>query len=390
MKKVIIYRSSLLARSETFIRQQALALREWQPVLLGERTVPDGLNLDGLQVELLNEPRRSLVADYHYRLCRRMSMPHQATTRKIAALGADLIHVHFGIDAVDVWPQLRKLGLPVLVTLHGYDINVRRDWWESGNGGEHMRTYPRKLLELAENPIVHFIAVSNAIRDSSITYGIHPQKLTVNYIGVDTDVFAPSQPSVAHRARRILFVGRLVEKKGVDFLLHAFRLVKNNMPEAELAIVGNGPLQEALSDLAKDLQIDVEWLSSLQPDGVREQMRQARVLCAPSVTAANGDAEGLPTVIMEALSCGLPVVTSQTGGCGESTVDGVTGFRTPEGDAELIARRLELLLANDALAEEMSKSAREHCLDNFSIRRCTASLEARYQDALPAQGDRGG
>ena len=77
----------------------------------------------------------------------------------------------------------------MLVTLHGYDININRGWWEAGYGGPAMRNYPKRLLELASHPRVSFIAVSEAIRRRAISYGIPEEKITVRYIGVDTSKF---------------------------------------------------------------------------------------------------------------------------------------------------------------------------------------------------------
>src|SRR5690606_12677303 len=128
-------------------------------------------------------------------------------------LQADLVHAHFGIDATDIWPSVKKAGLPMLVTLHGYDINIDREWWEDGHEGLRRRVYPQRLLTMAKDPKVHFIAVSQAIKKRAIEFGITPEKITVSYIGVDTDRFKPAGLPLSERKRRVLFVGRMVEKK---------------------------------------------------------------------------------------------------------------------------------------------------------------------------------
>jgi glycosyltransferase involved in cell wall biosynthesis len=141
------------------------------------------------------------------------------------AVSHPLLHAHFGVDAITAWPVAKALDLPMIVTLHGYDINICRKWWEAGYGGRVMRKYPSRLLDLAKEPRVRFIAVSEAVRRRAMSYGIPAEKLRVHYIGVDTKKFAPGDRSVVERERRVLFVGRLVEKKGYEYLIRASALV---------------------------------------------------------------------------------------------------------------------------------------------------------------------
>jgi glycosyltransferase involved in cell wall biosynthesis len=107
----------------------------------------------------------------------------------------------------------------------------------------------------------------------------------------------------------------------------------------------------------------------------------------PSVTASNGDAEGLPTVLLEAQACGVPVVTSALGGK-EGVVDGVTGFIFPEKDVKALANRLCDLLGNDDLVARMSAAGPEHVRQNFDILKCTSLIEAYYDEILSKQSDR--
>ncbi len=173
--------------------------------------------------------------------------------RSLEAEAPCLVHAHFGPDALDAWPLARALNLPMLVTLHGYDINTYRDWWEAGKGGPAMRTYPRRLLNLAEQPGVGFVAVSEAIRQRAIEFGIPGQKITVNYIGIDTSKFTPGGIPIAQRPPHVLFVGRLVEKKGCRYLIEAMSTVQREVPGARLIVVGDGPLRQSLEQLAQRL-----------------------------------------------------------------------------------------------------------------------------------------
>lgn len=379
IRKVIIYRSQLLALSETFIRQQALALRHWHPVLVGERRLDDGLDLDGLDVRLLRNPSNRL-ADFHYRLCRFARLPHHPTIRKLQKIGARLVHVHFGTDAVDIWPNVRALRLPMVVTLHGFDINIYREWWEAGHGGKRQRNYPRHLLQLAREPTVRFIAVSKAIRTRAIEYGIPAEKVIVRHIGVDINSFQPEAVPIVKRRKRVLFVGRLVEKKGTVYLIHAFAIVQSRIPDAEVVIAGDGPLRADMERLATKLNISARFLGAISNDVVKQEMDKARIFCLPSVLASNGDAEGFGMVILEAQACALPVVTSARGGASEGIVEGKTGFRFIEGDSAMLAERLITLLEDVAMLSRMSVAATEFIRHNFDLRRCTQDLEKYYDE----------
>lgn len=108
-------------------------------------------------------------------------------------------------------------------------------------------------------------------------------------------------------------------------------------------------------------------------------MDKARILCLPSVCAKNGDREGLPTVIMEAQSCGIPVVTSAHGGATEGIIHEETGFAFAEKDIHSLAQYLTKLLTDDELANKMSKKAQDFARNRFGIRKCTQKLEAFYE-----------
>jgi len=269
------------------------------------------------------------------------------------------------------------LDLPVLVTLHGYDINTERQWWESGRGGFVLRQYPQGLLAMARDPRVHFIAVSHAIRERAIEVGIPPEKISVNYIGVDTRRFVPGGPPLAQRDE-VLFVGRLVEKKGCRYLIEAFGQVQDRFPDARLVIVGTGPQEPRLHALAQQLGVRVEFPGSLSPREVRERLLRARVFCLPSITARNGDAEGLGIVLLEAQAAGVPVITSARGGAEEGIVHGSTGFAHAEKDVGALRDGLAALLGNDELATRFGLDGRRHVVEHMDIRDCVARLETIY------------
>jgi glycosyltransferase involved in cell wall biosynthesis len=381
---VLVYRNELLPRSETFIKEQVLAYRRWRGVLIGRRRL-SALPLHGLDVRLLSPVASSPISRLWWKVSRTMGAIPAPVAALLKREAPALIHAHFGPDAVQAAEIARALDIPMVATLHGYDINIRREWWEEGHRGEWFRHYPARLLELAQRPRTHFVAVSEAVRRRAIEFGIAPEKITVRYIGVDVMRFAPTRPPAGGEERCVLFVGRLVEKKGCEILIRAFADVQKAAPDVALIIVGDGELRKELESLANRLEVRARFCGALTNDEVRRALQVATVYCQPSVTAGNGDAEGLPITLLEAQASGVPVVTSAHSGSVEAIREGETGFSFPERNHQSLATRLVTILANPPLRDSMAKAAHLHAMRSFDIRECTARLEGLYDSF--AQGE---
>jgi len=369
MKNVLVYRADLLHYSETFIKEQLLSYSGWAPTLIGERIV-HGIPLDGIKVRLVGSSR-----------LRKFGIPFPAVSR-LKSEAATLLHVHFGIDAVTFWPIAKRLDIPVVITLHGYDINIYREHWQQL---DFVRNYPDRLLTISRRPNVYFVAVSAAIRQRAIEFGIPADRIVVRYVGIDPSRFSFSGKPIHERRRRVLFVGRFVEKKGGEILIKAYARVRASVPDAELVMVGDGQLTQRLKELAQQLNVPVEFTGRLPSTEVKKQMDEARVFCLPSLVAANGDAEGMGMVILEAQACGVPVVTSARGGATEGINEGVTGLAFAEGDIVALSEHLISLLTDDARAKSMSRSAPNFIAGKFDIHQCTRLLEDFYEEITQEQ-----
>lgn len=370
MKKLVVLRKSLLPISETFIKEQFLNLKNWDGILIGENKVTNGLDLNGVnyiiygntsQDRILNEGERD---------------PNLVET--ILNINPDLIHVHFSIQAVQNWESIKNLKTPIVITLHGYDITIYKEHWHNQKN-KSQNSYPEKLILLSKEPNVYFIAVSEAIKKRAIEYGINEKKITVKYIGIDTNKFKINNKDIKER-KKILFIGRLVEKKGIIYLLQAYLLVCQRLPSIshELVVAGDGKQYTEAVHFAEENNLNVKFLGAISHEEVYRQLSTARVFCLPSICAKNGDREGLPTVILEAQAVGIPVITSAHGGATEGIIDGVTGFSFPEKNVEELARLLIKLLKNDELVEKMSAEAVKFVRNKFDISECTKKLELLY------------
>ena len=387
VRRVLVCRCALLPQSETFIKEQILACSRWQPVLVGTHRVP-GLDVEQLDTRMLYDSQASpsMPVKAYRKLIGQLDLAPRSIVRRLQEEGAAVVHVHFGTDAVVYWPFLRRLGLPVLVSLHGYDIQIERSWWESGAGGWLMRNYPQRLLAMGRHPLVRFIAVSAAIRERAIEYGLPAARIRTAHIGIDCRKFVAGTDAITTRSPRVLFVGRLVEKKGCEYLIRAMKSLQGRVPEAELVVAGDGPQRGALERLAITLAVKARFLGSVPHEEVQRQLAQARVFCLPSVRAANGDAEGFGLVILEAQACGVPVVTSAVGGAQEGIRDGVTGYSFAERDVTGLASKLTRLLTDDSLASAMSLAAPGFVRQHFDNAVLTERLEALYDSAATTVG----
>jgi glycosyltransferase involved in cell wall biosynthesis len=272
------------------------------------------------------------------------------------------------------------LGLPVLITIHGTDINTYKSWWESGKEGILNKGYPNKLLNITKDPRVHSLAVSQSIKDRAIEFGIPEEKISVEYIGVDVERFKTSGLPLNKRSNKILFVGRMIENKGPLVLLDALKSVINKVPDATLTMIGDGPLLEEAKKVADEYALPVNFLGAQPTEKVIDELNQSKVFCLPSYTLPSGKSEGMPIVTLEAQSCGVPVVTSARGASTEGIIDGVTGFRFKEMCIEELSHRLVNVLVDEAFMLTASESCRDFICDRFDINLCNQSLERIYDE----------
>ncbi len=358
--RVLIFRSELLPASETFIAAQAGALQRYQPVFAGLRRSRYGLPLAPLLLPRLHLPGGALLAP--------------TLARAARAQAAALVHAHFALDAAEALPLRRALKLPLVVTLHGYDV-MRADAAHAKT--RRGRTYLRRRAQLWSEAAL-FVCVSEAIRQRALERGFPAAKLRVLPIGVDTQAFAYGQ-SLTGEAR-VLFVGRLVAKKGCEILIQAMEQVQRKLPNAQLLMAGDGPERLRLQALAARCTHGTRFLGAQSREEVQRLMASARCLAAPSVTAADGDAEGLPIVLCEALALGLPVASTVHSGVPELVQHGQSGLLSTEGDVDGLARHLLALCMDDGLTERLRAAGRMRVEQAFNLQRQTEMLEEIYDE----------
>jgi colanic acid/amylovoran biosynthesis glycosyltransferase len=371
MPTVVIFRDRLLPFSETFIRSQVRSLSKFSAIYAGCRRVP-GLELSANPVVVLANGALGRVEEILFKTA-------GWSPRMAARLGKYepvILHAHFGPDGVTALPLARRLNIPLVVTFHGFDANLGDDAFSASRWG---RRYLRRRGALKQNA-AGFIAVSEFILRRLLEQGFPREKIRVHYIGVDTSGFQP-EPTVA-RSKTVLFVGRLIEKKGCEYLIRAMEDIQREMPDAELVVVGDGPLLESLERQAQVRLRRYRFLGAQSADDVRKWMRSAAVLCVPSIVAASGDAEGLPISLMEAQSSGLPVVGFASAGIPEAISHDETGYLAHEKDWRALSGYLARLLQDRELWAKFSLAGRERIKKMFDLRSQTAKLERIYEELM--------
>ena len=364
-RTAVIFRKRLLPWSETFIGAQVGAMARYHPVLAGYSRDSRGAKyLEGREVLVLDE--HSAFPALERGLLKLGRVPRR-WLRAIAATGPSLVHAHFGTNAPPAAHIARKLGVPLIVTYHGVDItSVPRTDAQRHRRQEVFRSADRVLA------VSRFIA--RAVRDA----GCPPEKIVVHYIGVDTEFFSPSDRPRA--SSQVLFVARLVPKKGLIHLIRALERVRTMVPDVELLVAGDGPLRAELEREASGRGVRATFLGVQTPAQVRELMRGATLLCGPGVVASTGDAEGLGIIFLEAQAVGLPVIASTSGGIAEGIVDGETGLLHAPGNEEMLAEHLTTLLTDPDRCRHMGEAGRAHVVRTFDLRRQTRALEGLYDD----------
>ncbi len=376
MKTILIYRQALLPISETFIEAQAGALRLYKPQFAG--LLPAARSLPLAPGAMLLSRSRSLASHGRTALYKSAGIAPRFHQR-IRLIKPSLIHAHFAPDGAAALPLAEALGVPLVVTLHGYDVTERDRYMGKTLAG---KLYLRRRAWLWQRASV-FICVSQFIRERALEAGFPGEKLRVHYIGVDRNVFCPSE---APEGKTVLFVGRLVTKKGCIHLLRAMRRVQQAEPLANLVVLGDGPLRQSLESSARELQLNCEFLGSQPLATVRAWIRRASLLCIPSITAPDGGSEGLGMVILEAQASGRPVVGFRSGGIPEAVREGITGLLAePENDEEL-SRHILRYLQDKVFWQSSSTQALAWTAERFDLDRQTRELESIYEECLVSAG----
>ena len=360
--------------TETFLYDQMRSLSRYRPLVLCSRVEHEARFP-------WNEPR--IVGREPFRSGRAIRALHRVAALdpgwREAILGAPavVLHAQYGPKGLVAAVYGKQLGLPVVTSFYGADVGMlleprahfRKQW--------HYVLGKRALFSGSDRVLV----LSAAMRDDLVRLGCPESKLRIHPNGVDLERFHPDPSARRSGPLSVLMCGRETEKKG---FIHGFRAVQRARAQGADVCVrwlpAPGPLGASLRASIAELGLspDVEILDpETDPAAV---MRESDLILCPSVTAANGDKEGVPTVLVEAGASGLPAVASRHAGIPEIVVDGVSGLLYPERDEEGLAAGLARLASDAALRARMGEAARRNVEENYDGRKLAARLEDHYDE----------
>lgn len=334
--------------------------------IAGRRRESGHKKMDGVRVHMIGSVSLPKMTIGHY-------LSYSLNTlRYLRKQELDIVHGHsmysFGF-------ALRKY-LPYVVTLHGTQMNEIRAalLWHADLNHVVTDGFSMIMERFSAKKADSVIVVSKENKeDAVLQYQIEQEKIHVIHHGIDLERFSPGFSS----EKRILFVGRLHERKGVDRLLEAFSDVIKVMPDTKLRIVGRGEKEKDLRRLAKEKNITqaVEFTGFIEEEDLPRQYKESSLFVLPSRY------EGFGIVLLEAMASGLPVLCFETGAAKEIVRDGWNGYIVNEKN---LADRIISVIKDRNLMERMGRNAREYVKKNFSWQKAARETIKVYEGLLSA------
>jgi colanic acid/amylovoran biosynthesis glycosyltransferase len=375
---VVSYCADFLKADMQHIHRQITDLREWDACVVTHRRENEALfPFPRKKIRVLSRHPLRFFRRLWFRKVRGRQVPPTPGEVKqflyqVMRFNARVVHIYFGHIAVRWLPMIRACPRPVVVSFHGADAAV-------GVTSEELREVFRCARLV--------LARSQALLDDLHSNGCPPDKLRLHRTGIPLDFWlpppSPREIPPAGDAWRFVQAGRFIPKKGLVTTLRAFAEITRTHPNARLTLIGDGPQRPEIERLAADSGIasHVTLSGFLAPEAVREILHSAHLFIHPSETTTDGNREGVPNSLLEAMATGLPVLSTRHGGIPEAVDDGVSGFLVAERDSAALAAAALRLMAQPGQFAPMSAAARQAVMSGFERRAQTGILESIYDEA---------
>ena len=366
-----MYAQSIGTVTETFIHQDAVHLSKKHDLLYVCDTIADSGNyalydnVKVIEADPMNIFLRVLWKfDIHMNLYdKRFSKVLNETVNKFKP---DVIHCQFGIQALKLIDNLKNTNIPLVIQFRGHDASdlLRK------------KAYVKRLKEVLDRDNYYSIFVAGSLRENLRNHGINVQNSMILHSGIDLTKFIVEKDK-EHDTFTFLQVSSLEERKGIEYTLKAFAKFLSTQPSKnfKLILTGDGKRKSSLVNLIEKLNIQkhVEFVGFVSPAEAKELMHNADIFVHHSITTDDGNQEGIPNALMEAMAMELPVLSSYHSGIPELVTDGVNGYLVQERDIDTYASRM-----SDIVNWGKMKANREVIADEFEIGKHIAKLEAFY------------
>jgi colanic acid/amylovoran biosynthesis glycosyltransferase len=371
---VASYCATFLKPEMLHIYRQIATLSQVQPVVIAQK-LENTERFPFRDIHVIRKPtfhflRRvwfKQIADRPWQIS---ALEVRAIERVLNETKAQLLHIYFGHIAVLLRPLLRQWQKPTLVSFHGADVlvDMRKPAY---------RRATEEMLSLVKRVLVR----SDSLRQAVIDLGCAPEKIEIQRAGIPLADFPFRERTVPGDGQwRLLQAGRLIEKKGLKTTLRAFARFRKEFPAATLTIAGEGPQLEELRSLARELQIDgaVDFVGFVSQEELRELLYSSQIFLHPSETGRDGNQEGVPNSMLEAMASGLPVFATRHGGIPEAIENKVSGILVNERDHRALADGLIETAKSPDRLRAMGHVASESVAKNFNQTEQARLLEEIY------------
>ncbi len=356
------------------IYRQITALRRCAPVVIAQkREQTDRFPFEAVQV--VPKPATHFLRRFWFRQMR--DMPWQISDAELSVLlrvlsriDARVLHIYFGQIAVHLLPLIRTWKNPSIVSFHGADVTVDMN-------NRAYRDATRQMLDVVKLVLVRSESLRRAVAD----LGCDPGKIELQRTGIPLEEFPFCERSFPRNGEwRFVQAGRLIEKKGLPVTLRAFAIFQNQYPNATLTIAGEGPLLGQVQKLAHELDIQgrVSFAGFISHEQLREIYYRSHIFLHPSQIGRDGNQEGIPNSMLEAMASGLPVFATEHGGIPEAIENDSTGVLVPEHNHEELARALLNATQDQSFLSRIARSGAEVVRKNFDLHVQAQRLEDIY------------
>jgi colanic acid/amylovoran biosynthesis glycosyltransferase len=375
---VASYIVTFLKSEMLHVYRQLRALRHWQPVVFCQkREMESAFPFE--DVHVVPKPATHQLRRWWQKTVMKAPITiYRSEARRlreeITKVGARLLHVYFGHIGVHLLPLLEILQIPVVVSFHGADAQVNFDQ------PKHLAALQR-VFALARLIFVR----SESLADRLVAAGCPVAKIRLQRTGIPLEQLVFRQRTApADGAWRCVQASRLIAKKGLTTTVRAFAEFSKVYPRARLTFAGDGPLRDTAWRLAIELKVEdrVNFTGFLSQSELRALYDQTHFFLHPSELGPDGDQEGVPNAVLEAMALGVPPLATTHGGIPEAVKHGVSGLLVPERDHEALAREWIALAGDPERYAALSRGAFERVSKAFSLRATAAVLEGYYHEAV--------
>ena len=364
------------------IYRQITGLQRVQPFVITQKRENAG-RFPFERLQIVGKPATHFFRRFWFKQVR--NKPWQISSAELRALtsiltrtDAQLLHIFFGHIAVHLLPLIRAWPKPSIVSFHGADVLVDME-------KPAYRKATKEMLVAVKRVLVR----SNSLRRAVVDLGCDEKKIDVVWTGIPLEEFPFRERHFPENGEwRFVQACRLIEKKGLATTLHAFTNFLAHYPNARLTIAGEGPLLAELEELTWKLKIRdrVSLPGFVSQEELRDIFYSSHIFLHPSETGHDGNQEGVPNSILEAMASGLPVFATNHGGIPEAIENGVSGFLVPECDYEALSKALLNSAQDRHLLARLARAGAEAVAQKFDQRTQVRRLEDLYLGLIERRG----